>query len=301
MTNHPSIGFIGFGEAGFNIAKGLRAAGVERMSAYDIHTHTAGRGEKIQRRAREAEVALVESSHDIGAAADLLISVVTASSARDAARQTAPFLTPNHLYADMNSVSPMVKQELDRIVRGAGARFAEVAIMSPIAPQGHRTPMLLGGAAASEFVDRMASYGMQLEIMSEQVGTAAAVKMFRSIMIKGIEALAFECVLGASHYNAEKRVFDSIALNFPGLDWDSLASYMINRVVVHGERRAREMDEVAATLRELGVEPIMAEATARRQDWSARLDLASRFEGEGPTTYKEVVEELAKLSTTASR
>ena len=97
--------------------------------------------------------------------------------------------------------------------------------------------------------------------------------MFRSIIVKGLEALLTECVLGASRYSADERVFASLAETFPGINWRELADYMVGRVVVHGERRAREMEEVAATLREIDIEPIMAEAIVRRMDWSVEAGL----------------------------
>ena len=97
-------------------------------------------------------------------------------------------------------------------------------------------------------------------------------------------------------YDADEYVFQSLNESFPGLDWRKLADYMIGRVVVHGARRAREMEEVAETLRAIGVEPIMAEATARRQDWSAALDLRSHFGAEGPRTAAEVVEVVTRLT-----
>jgi 3-hydroxyisobutyrate dehydrogenase-like beta-hydroxyacid dehydrogenase len=162
-------------------------------------------------------------------------------------------------------------------------------------------PMLLGGAGAPAFVESLAPYGMRLEIVSEKVGTAAAVKMCRSIVVKGLEALLFECVLGASRYDAEQRVFASLAESFPGMDWNRLANYMIGRVVVHGERRAREMEEVAATLRAIGVEPMMAEATVRRQDWAAELDLRSQFGPEGPANYNDVLKAVAAASAAKTR
>jgi 3-hydroxyisobutyrate dehydrogenase-like beta-hydroxyacid dehydrogenase len=131
---------------------------------------------------------------------------------------------------------------------------------------------------------------------SEAIGSAAAVKMCRSIIVKGLEALLFECVMGANRYGAEDLVFASLAETFPGIDWKKLADYTTGRVVVHGERRAREMEEVADTLRAIGVDPIMAEATARRQDWSARLGLKSRFGAEGPRGYREVLDVIAEIS-----
>jgi 3-hydroxyisobutyrate dehydrogenase-like beta-hydroxyacid dehydrogenase len=122
------------------------------------------------------------------------------------------------------------------------------------------------------------------------------VKMCRSIIVKGLEALMCECVLGASRYGADEHVFASLNESFPGIDWKKLADYMVGRVVVHGERRAREMEEVAETLRAMDIEPIMAEAAARRQDWSARLDLRSHFGPEGPANYREVLDVVAAIA-----
>ena len=146
--------------------------------------------------------------------------------------------------------------------------------MAPVLPYGHRVPMLLGGAAAQLFADTMTPFGMRLEVLpAGAIGSAAAVKMCRSIVVKGLEALMVECVLAATQFGADELVFASLNESFPGIDWKKLADYMTGRVVVHGERRAREMEEVAETLRAIGVDPIMAEATARRQDWVAGLNL----------------------------
>jgi len=290
------VGFIGFGEAGSTIAGGLRTAGVEQIVAYDIAAADRRLGPTIQERAHRTGTALVASPAALAHASDVLLSTVTSSSALDAARQHAAFLEPRHLYADLNSVSPALKQDIDRVVSASGARFVEVAVMAPVSPYGHRVPMLLGGAAAPWFAERMTPYGMRCEVLTGAVGTAAAVKMCRSIVVKGLEALMCECVLGASRYDAGAQVFASLDESFPGIDWQKLADYMVGRVVVHGERRAREMEEVAETLRAIGVEPIMAEATARRQDWSAELDLRSYFGPEGPKTAAEVVEVVSRLT-----
>jgi len=291
------LGFVGFGEAAFHLAKGLREAGVAHTFAYDIHTHTPGKGEPIQSRAADTSTQLMPSSAALAEAADVIIAAVTADQALTAAQQTAPYLTARHLYADINSVSPSAKQAVGRAVTAAGAQFVEVAVMAAVPPYLHKVPMLIGGAAAPEFEALFAPLGMRMEVVStSQIGRAVAVKMFRSVIYKGLEALIFECVLGASHYGAEARVFASLKKDFPGVDFKKLADYMVGRVVVHGERRAREMEEVAATLRELGIEPMMAEATARRMDWAAKLDLRSQFGGEFPKTYEDVLEAIAERS-----
>jgi 3-hydroxyisobutyrate dehydrogenase-like beta-hydroxyacid dehydrogenase len=289
------VGFIGFGEAGSTIAGGLAAAGVERIVAFDIATGDSRLGPVIRERARRTGTAMVDSPAALATASDLIFSTVTSSSALEAASQNAPHLGPRHVYADLNSVSPALKQQIDRVVSASGTRFVEVAVMAPVLPYGHRVPMLAGGPWAEHFKELTGPFGIRCEVLSASVGTAAAVKMCRSIVVKGLEALMCECVLGASRYDAAAHVFASLNESFPGIDWQKLADYMVGRVVVHGERRAREMAEVAETLRVIGVEPIMAEAAARRQQWSADLDLRSHFGPDGPRTAAQVVDLVERL------
>jgi 3-hydroxyisobutyrate dehydrogenase-like beta-hydroxyacid dehydrogenase len=280
-----AIGFIGFGEAGSTIARGLRSAGVERIFAYDIKPKTSD------------IVTIVESPSALAASSEIIFSAVTSSSALDAAKQNAPFLTSRHTYADINSVSPALKQDIDRVISATGATFVEVAVMAPVSPYGHKVPMLLGAAGAKAFAQTMAPFGMRMEVLEgAKVGSAAAVKMCRSIVVKGIEALLFECVMAATKFEADDLVFASLKETWPGIDWKKLADYTSGRVVVHGERRAREMDEVAETLKAIGIDPIMAEAAARRQDWSAHMNLRAHFAPEGPTTYQEVVDVIRKVA-----
>ena len=286
----PSVGFIGFGEAGSNIAKGLKSAGLTQIFAFDIDP------DRVRQNAQEIGIPLLESSHHLCVSARVLISTVTCARAREAAQQTVPFLTPQHIYADLNSVSPALKQQIEQVVVATGASFVEAAVMSPVPPRGHQAPMLLGGKAATGFAALMSPYGMRLEVVSENVGTAAATKMFRSIIVKGLEALMLECVLAATPYGADERVFASLSESFPGIDWQRLANYMVGRVIVHSERRAREMEEVAETLHELGIEPIMAAAAARRQDWCAKLRISTKFGPDGPKTYREALEAIASCT-----
>ena len=296
MSVMPAIGFIGFGEAGFTIAHGLRSAGIERLAAYDIATESPDRGPQIRQRATASETTLVASSSAIAGCSEFLFSTVTSSDALVAARQTAPFLRSHHVYADLNSVSPALKREIRDVIAATGAGFVEAAVMAPVQPYGHRVPMLLGGDAVERFMSALVPLGMRLTDLRADVGTAAAVKMCRSIVVKGLEALLAECVLAAVPYGADAHVFASLNESFPGIDWTKLADYTIGRVVVHGGRRAREMEEVAETLRAIGIDPIMAEATARRQDWSAQLDLRSRFGPDGPRRYAEVLDALNEIS-----
>ncbi|HTW66803.1 MAG TPA: DUF1932 domain-containing protein [Bryobacteraceae bacterium] len=289
MDPELRIGFVGFGEAAYHIAKGLRQPGIASITAFDIQVT-----DKVRERARETQTRLAGTNRELAESCDIMMSAVTADQAFTAAGQNAPFLTARHIYADLNSVSPGVKQSIARAIGATGARFAEIAMMAPVPPYNHKVPMLAGGAGAPDFLAKLAPFGIAAEIVSREVGTAAATKMFRSIIVKGMEALLTECVLGASRYHADERVFASLAETFPGIQWQALADYMVGRVVVHGERRAREMEEVAATLREIDIEPIMAEAIVRRMDWSVEAGLKQIFHGEAPKSYREVVDAVAK-------
>jgi 3-hydroxyisobutyrate dehydrogenase-like beta-hydroxyacid dehydrogenase len=158
----------------------------------------------------------------------------------------------------------------------------------------HTVPILMCGEAAPDVIEALAPFGMNLTDLGPEYGRAAATKMFRSVMIKGLEALLQECVLGASKYGAAEQVLESVGEGYPGVDWVELANHMLGRTAVHGMRRAAEMDEVAATLQELGIEPMMAAAAAKRIRWAASQGLRDKFGIEGPKTFHEVVDIIGK-------
>ena len=259
----PTIAFIGFGEAGQAMAAGLREAGVETMSAWDILFPQAA-GEKLKQAAQAAGVRCANSAAEALHGADLIISAVTAASSVDAAQAAKAHLAGTPYFLDINSVSPGRKQETAKLLGEAG-RYVDVAVLAPIYPARHQTPMLLAGPYADAIAPVLAALGMRVSIAGAETGAAAAIKMVRSVMIKGIEALTLECFLAASRAGVIDEVVASMKNNYPGLDWAKIVPYNLERMANHGERRAAEMEEVADTLRELGVEPVMTSATVKRQ------------------------------------
>ena len=256
----PSIAFIGFGEA---IAAGWREAGVATMAAWDILFPQVA-GEKLKQAAAAAGVRCANSAADAVRGVDLIISAVTAASSVDAAQAIKAHLAGRPYFLDINSVSPGRKQETAKLL-GAAGRYVDVAVLAPIYPARHQTPMLLAGPHAGAIAPMLASLGMRISIAGLETGAAAAIKMVRSVMIKGIEALTLECFLAASRAGVIDEVAASMKNNYPGLDWGKIVPYNLERMANHGERRAAEMEEVADTLRELGVEPLMTSATVKRQ------------------------------------
>jgi 3-hydroxyisobutyrate dehydrogenase-like beta-hydroxyacid dehydrogenase len=259
----PTIAFIGFGEAGHAIASGLRETGVETMAAWDI-LFPKPEGAKLKQAAEAIGVRVAQSAADAVRGADLIVSAVTAASSTAAAQSVKTHLSGKPYFLDINSVSPGRKQNSAKELGGA-ARYIDVAIIAPIYPARHQTPMLLAGPDAEAVAPVLSGLGMKASISGAEIGAAAAIKMVRSVMIKGIEALTLECFLAAARAGIVDEVATSMKNNYPGLDWSKIVPYNLERMANHGERRAAEMEESAETLRELGVEPLMTAGTIKRQ------------------------------------
>jgi len=261
--NTPRISFIGFGEAGQAIASGLRETGIGRIAAWDI-LFPDRTGTKLKETAESLGVRVASSARDAARETDVIISAVTAASSVDAARSVASDLSGKPYYLDINSVSPGRKQETAKLF-GERARYVDVAVIAAIHPARHRTPLLLSGPHAESISPLLHEMDMQFSVVGPEVGSAAAIKMIRSVMIKGMEALTLECFLAAARAGVLEEVTTSLKNNYPTLDWTKIADYNLERMASHGERRAAEMEESAATLRELGLDPLMVESTVKRQ------------------------------------
>src|SRR4051812_4167927 len=257
-----TFAIIGFGEVGSIFARDLHTAGASGIAAYDIdETARARAGGCGYVHVRSAAAEAVAFS-------DVVFVSVTAGSTLAAAESLSGGLDRAPFVVDVNSVSPATKQEAARAVTEAGGHYVEAAVMTSVPPHGLRSPMLLAGPHAQAFAELAGPLGMQLRVFSERIGEASSVKMCRSVMIKGFEALTTECMLAARHYGVEQEVLRSLADTLPQEDWPGLARYVISRALLHSRRRAEEMREVARTVEEAGVEPLLSCAIAERQDWA---------------------------------
>ncbi len=289
----PSFALIGFGEAGQALAEGLRGEGAASVAAWDILFPEERAGASLRAAADRLGVRRAANTLDAVRGADLVIAAVTASSNLDAARQAAPGLAPAQFYIDINSVSPGRKREAAAIV-GGRARFVGMAVMAPVHPLRHKTPALISGEAASELLPILRRCGMDIEAVGADAGAASAIKMVRSVMIKGLEALTQECFLAARLAGVEERIIASLTQTFPTLDWAGIADYNLERMASHGIRRAAEMREVCETLAELGVDPVMTRATVERQQRTGDAKLKETFGGKVPQSREAILAELIK-------
>jgi 3-hydroxyisobutyrate dehydrogenase-like beta-hydroxyacid dehydrogenase len=287
------IALIGFGEVGTAFARGLLASGRHDVAAFDILFDNSAAGAALRETARTLGVEAAPSFAAAAEGAAVVISAVTATSAYDVASEAGRRLGPGQFFLDINSVSPETKRADAEAVEPSGAAYVEAAVMAPVAPYGLAVPMLLGGTSAAELAAILVPSGMRMEPVASQIGEASAIKMCRSVMIKGIEALAVECFVTARRYGVEDRIVASLGETFKPLDWEKLAGYLIERVVRHGRRRAAEMREAAETVAAAGLEPLMTSATALRHDWVAdQADAAPALKSIPEAEWRKTVDML---------
>ena len=255
------LALIGFGEAARAFALGLSSG----LSGYDHQLVDPATRAGMLNALTAAGVVACDTPRDALAGVAAALSLVTADQAVAAAR-AAGGLAADALWFDMNSVAPETKRAAAALVAAHGGRYVDVAVMAPVLPQRTGVPLLVAGPAAEAGAAWLRAIGFRnVTVAGTCVGDAAAVKMIRSVMIKGIEALSAECALAAAAAGVRDAVIASLDASWPGADWAARFDYNLERMRRHGTRRAAEMDEVIATLDALGTGSTMSRATAQRQ------------------------------------
>jgi 3-hydroxyisobutyrate dehydrogenase-like beta-hydroxyacid dehydrogenase len=230
---------IGFGEAGQAFAMG------ENWPAFD----------RVPEKSRSATLAEALDG------ASAVLSVVTADQALTVATEAAGLIAPGTFYFDMNSVAPDTKRAAAAVIDARGGYFIDVAVMSPVNPAGLATPLLVSAPHAEDGAALLVQLGFtNLRVVGTEVGRASTIKMLRSVMYKGMEALTAECLIACEKAGVTDEVLGSF-----GNDWASGADYRLDRMMVHGLRRSAEMEEVVKTLEALGVDPLMTRGTVLQQ------------------------------------
>lgn len=260
MTCHVAL--IGFGEAGSTFA--LAGQWGDRARAFDID----GARRAVM---STAGIATSVSAAEALAGAPIILSLVTADQALSAAEAYAPLLHPGALWCDLNSVAPDTKRAAAKIIEAAGGRYVDVAVLAPVDPGRLAVPLLIAGAAAQQALAGLTALGFtRARIVGDEIGRASAIKMIRSVMVKGIEALTAEMMAAATAADVVDDVLDSLDASERAIGWKERAAYNLERMHTHGLRRAAEMEEAARTLVALDVAPIMTEGTIIRQREAGR-------------------------------
>jgi 3-hydroxyisobutyrate dehydrogenase-like beta-hydroxyacid dehydrogenase len=269
MAQEIGIALIGYGEVGHIFGRELRASGKARVTVYDILFDQPRTAKAMLADARRDGLIAMGSAAEAAANARFVISAVTASVAGQVAWEAARYLKPGQVFVDINSASPGTKKAAAEAVNPVGADYVECAVMAPVPGPGLRVPILAGGPQAAATSETLNALGMAITPVATDYGRASAMKLCRSIMIKGIEALIVDSAKAAGEWDVRKEVFASLDASFPGVKFEDLARYMAQRVNQHGVRRAAEMREAAMMLDDLGIDGSLSRAVADAQERGA--------------------------------
>jgi len=257
---------IGFGEAGSTFA---------RAGAWGTSTRAYDVADSRLAAMAECGVAAAADPQDALAEATIVLSLVTADSALPVAQDCARFLSPGAIWCDMNSVAPDTKRAAAQAVEAAGGHYVDVAVMAPVDPRALDVPLLLAGAAADEAEAALKALGFRnTRIVGAEIGRASAIKMIRSVMVKGLEALTAELVLAADAAGVLDEVLASLDASEKQVPWTERADYNLDRMLLHGRRRAAEMLESTETVQALGISPMMTENTVSWQQAIGDLEIS---------------------------
>lgn len=260
------VSFIGYGEAAQAFASSSDWCGF--VAAYDVLVHLPEWASVLRQHCDAHGVTLHQTNADAARNSPVIISLVTADQALTAADVTAAHISPGALYLDMNSVSPKKKLSAANLINNAGGVYVDVAIMAPVLPRSLNVPVLVSGDIAAQAKSQLEVLGFsEVTIAGDKIGDASSVKMMRSILIKGVEALTAECFLAAQNAGLIEAVISAL-----GEEWGDRANYNLERMLTHGRRRGAEMDEVCETLASLGIAPIMSHAATVWQKKLGALD-----------------------------
>jgi 3-hydroxyisobutyrate dehydrogenase len=263
------IAMLGLGEAGTALARGfaeasgwLGAVGNRTLMAIDIALGEGPRGEAMARRAAALGVDISKTYTAALAAADLVTSTVTGDDALEAAQSALAFLQPGTVFLDFNTITRQTAQDIAALMDAKGVQYVDVAVLGSFHAAGYRTPLLLAGKDTNRVVPWLEQLGFVVQVLNDRAGDASAVKMLRSIMLKGIEALAVECLVAARQQGLLKEVLDCFG-DIDQATFCGLLGIVLTTHIPHAKRRMEEVQKVNRNLIETGLEPIMSAATLR--------------------------------------
>ena len=243
-----TIAILGLGEAGSHFANDLAALGLT-VIGYD----------PAPKRALHPAVRLAASNAEAAQGADIILSVNLSAVAETVARDVLPVLHPGQLYGEMNTASPDTKRAVAAILQPSGSQAIDVAIMAPVPPKGILTPFVVSGPGVALFAEKLRPFGLDISVLSDEVGEAATRKLLRSIVYKGVAAVIGEAVAAGQSFGLESYIREQIRSVIGGND--ALIDRFLEGSKTHALRRSHELEAVVSMLEARNVEPVMSRAT----------------------------------------
>ncbi|PZW39351.1 3-hydroxyisobutyrate dehydrogenase-like beta-hydroxyacid dehydrogenase [Humitalea rosea] len=292
--SHPVIGFVGFGEAAQCFARHFSGQGVAGMLVFcEGATNRPPYSPAFRASVAAHGARLVDSLEALAAAADIIVSAVVVATAAGVGQAIAAAARPGALVVDINAATPSAKRLVAEAVAARGGQYVDANLMGAVGLYGPAVPLYCSGSGMARFIATFAPLGLVIEDAGPEAGTAAAVKMLRSVVTKGIEALVMEALTAASAAGVRQEALRGICGPMDATSFSTFVDMCVRTDVLHAERRAVEMDGVIEGLRELGLDPVMTVATAARLRASAALGLRAEFAARGAYTADAVLDAYA--------
>lgn len=286
-----NIGFMGFGEAAYNISLGLNAEnpGAATIRAFDMMQDSPGKRSVICRRAEEAGVELLPNSDDIVLTADVVFAAVPSGSSLSVCKEVIGSLRSGQIYADVSASTPAAKEELWFLLKPKGVLFTDAAMLGSLPRDKHKVPITASGNGARAFHDAMTPLGMVITPVGDSPGAASAIKLMRSVFMKGIAACMFEMLQGADSYNVRSEVISSISKSMDGIQFVDHLDRLVAGTAIHAERRAAELKGAEKMLAECGLDAMMSRATRGKHELISEYGFAQVFNEAGPH-WNDIIE-----------
>lgn len=285
-----NIGFIGYGEAAFNISLGLGQEGLSGIRATDAMMDHPVMGVQVHDRAKQAGVALVSSAAEVAQWADVLFAAVPSSFTLDVCREVKDCLRPGQLYIDVSASTPATKEAIWDLIGGTGVLFVDAAMLGSLPKDKHQVPITASGNGASKFREVMAPHGMKITLAGEKAGAASAIKLVRSIFMKGIASLMIEMLQAADAYGVSDEVVSSISKSMDGIPFTSHLDRLVTGSALHCTRRAAELKGSIAMLSEAELSPEMTTAAKHRLEALEPYEFAKKYVEKKPGGWQEIIQ-----------
>ena len=290
-----SLGFIGFGEAAYNMGKGLRNEGLQDIKAYDVVMDKEGpMRDTVLNRCKDADIKAVFSSKELVESSDIIVIAVPARFTASTSEGLKPFAKAGQLFADVTTALPPVKEKLAKEFAELGADYIDSAMLGSLMALGHKVPILASGKGCKKWHDTMNPFNMKISLVNPddpdntKAGEASKIKLVRSVFMKGIEGLIVETLLFARKCGVEDYILSSISNSMNRDKFEDIALRMAGADLIHSERRSFEVGESMELMKEVGVEPLMAMGTKERLARTAALGLNQELHGIVPKEFDKI-------------
>jgi len=283
------LSFIGFGEAAYNLCLGLGGEEEVQLRAADKMAGDPVLGPRIAQRAAEAGVTLVPHATEAAVWADVVFAAVPSSVTMEVCNEVKGALRPGQIYADVSASTPRTKECIWEALKETGVLFVDAAMLGSLPKDRHRVPITASGNGAEAFRAAMSPYGMNISVIGETAGSASAIKLVRSVYMKGLSMLMLEMLLAADAYGISEEVVSSISKSLDNIPFVNHLDRLVASSAVHCRRRTVELGGSAEMLREGDIPSRMTMAAKEWLEALGRYDFSS-----GPKSWREIVEVIRK-------